>query len=63
MIQDKPSVAMPVHALDKDDFGAKNDSQIVETWPLIQAYGLDSKCLFLSNSDISRRKRFLHDEA
>lgn len=54
---------MPVHVLDKDDFGAKNDSQIVETWPLIQAYGLDSKFLFLSNSDISRRKRFLHDEA
>lgn len=30
MIQDKHGVAIPVHALDKDDFGAKNDAQIVE---------------------------------
>ena len=47
MVFDKPSIAMPVHAIDETDFGAKTSQDIIEMWPLIQAYGLDSKFIFL----------------
>jgi len=45
MVFDKPAIAMPVHAIDDSDYGAKTSRDIIEQWPLIQAYGLDSKCL------------------
>ena len=41
MIHDKPSIGMPCRALTADDTRIQKESQIVEFWPLIQAYGLD----------------------
>jgi hypothetical protein len=43
MVHDKIHIAMPIRAIDKTDRRAKNEKELVETWPLIQAYGLDSK--------------------
>lgn len=43
MVHDKAHIAMPVRAIDKSDRRAKNEKDLVESWPLIQAYGLDSK--------------------
>jgi hypothetical protein len=40
MIHDKKTIGMPVRRILKNDFVA-NESQMLEKWPLIQAYGLD----------------------
>lgn len=37
MVFDKPSIGMAV------DSAGKPDQNVVESWPIIQAYGLDSK--------------------
>jgi len=41
MVHDKAHIAMPVRSIDKSDRRAKNEKDLVESWPLIQAYGLD----------------------
>jgi len=43
MIHDKPVVGMPVHQPTLVDYKANSEAQLVEQWPLVQAYGLDSK--------------------
>lgn len=42
MIQDKKSVGMPVRKLNNNDY-ISSETQLIEKWPLIQAYALDSK--------------------
>jgi hypothetical protein len=42
MIHDKKTIGMAVRRIVKNDF-VSNESQMLEKWPLIQAYGLDSK--------------------
>lgn len=42
MIHDKKTIGMPVRRILMNDF-VSNESQMLEKWPLIQAYGLDSK--------------------
>ena len=39
MVFDKAQIGMPVAEIEK----GKSDAETVELWPLIQAYGLDSK--------------------
>jgi len=41
MIHDKAVIGMPTRALKKNDFKLASETQMVEKWPLIQAYGLD----------------------
>jgi hypothetical protein len=41
MVHDKKKVGMPVRPVGKEDRRAKNEAEIIEQWPLIQAYGLD----------------------
>lgn len=41
MVHDKKSIGMPVRKLAINDYLA-GEAQVVEKWPLIQAYGLDS---------------------
>ena len=43
MVHDKSSIGMPVRPVTKEDRRAKKEGDVVEMWPLIQAYGLDSK--------------------
>jgi len=38
---DKGVIGMPVKHLTVLDYKAKTEMQIVEQWPIIQAYGLD----------------------
>ena len=42
MIHDKKAVGMPVRRVSSNDYGA-TEEQIIERWPLVQAYALDSK--------------------
>jgi len=41
MVHDKKSIGMPVRQVTAEDRRAKNEGQLVEQWPMIQAYGLD----------------------
>lgn len=43
MVHDKKVVGVPVRAISEQDYKYTKEFQIVESWPLIQAYGLDSK--------------------
>lgn len=40
MVHDKKTIGMPVRRLTNKDYVA-NEAQMIEKWPLIQAYGLD----------------------
>ena len=42
MVHDKKSIGMPVRRLGIKDY-VTTEAQMVEKWPIIQAYGLDSK--------------------
>jgi hypothetical protein len=42
MVHDKKVIGMPVRRLTNKDY-VPNEAQMVEKWPIIQAYGLDSK--------------------
>ncbi len=42
MVFDKKVIGMPVRRLTNKDY-VPSEAQMVEKWPLIQAYGLDSK--------------------
>ncbi len=44
MIHDKKAVGMPVKKIGPTDYMA-SEMQLIEKWPLIQAYALDSKNL------------------
>ena len=48
MLHDKLSVGVPVRALAADETKLGSEKQIIESWPIIQAYGLDSKYLLFS---------------
>ena len=41
MIHDKPVIGMPCRALKEEDFRLGSETQMVEKWPIVQAYGLD----------------------
>jgi hypothetical protein len=41
MVHDKPVVGMPVREIKADEYKIDSDIQLVEKWPIIQAYGLD----------------------
>lgn len=41
MIHDKACIGMAVRTINKEDYTVENEREIVEQWPLIQAYGLD----------------------
>ena len=43
MVHDKKVVGVPVRAISEQDYKYTKEFQIVESWPLIQAYGLDSR--------------------
>jgi len=43
MVHDKPTVGLPVREVTDDDKRFSEEKQLIETWPIIQAYGLDSK--------------------
>jgi hypothetical protein len=42
MVHDKKALGLPVRRLGASDYVA-SEAQMIEKWPLIQAYGLDSK--------------------
>lgn len=42
MVHDKKAIGMPVRKLTNNDYVA-SEQQLIEKWPLIQAYALDSK--------------------
>ena len=42
MVHDKKAVGLPVRQLTNNDY-VHDEQQLLEKWPLIQAYGLDSK--------------------
>jgi hypothetical protein len=44
MVHDKRVIGMPVRRLTNKDY-VPNEAQMVEKWPIIQAYGLDSKIM------------------
>jgi len=41
MVHDKSVLGLPCRALKKNDYRLQSEEQMVEKWPLIQAYGLD----------------------
>lgn len=41
MVHDKKNIGMPVRSVTSEDRRAKTEAQLVEQWPMIQAYGLD----------------------
>jgi hypothetical protein len=43
MIHDKQAIGVPVREVAADEKRFADDRQVIETWPIIQAYGLDSK--------------------
>ena len=45
MLHDKQAVGVPVRPLNEDEHKLGSEKQIIESWPIIQAYGLDSKYL------------------
>jgi hypothetical protein len=44
MVFDKKVIGMPVRKLGVQDY-VSSEAHMIEKWPLIQAYGLDSKYL------------------
>jgi hypothetical protein len=46
MVHDKRTIGMPVRRLSNKDYVA-TEALMVEKWPIIQAYGLDSKIFFV----------------
>ena len=67
MVHDKPIVGMPVRAISDKDYKYSKEFEIVESWPLIQAYGLDSKSnqslVEINSFKCSGRKWILYHEA
>ena len=64
MVHDKTVIGMPVRAITEKDYKYSKEFEIVETWPLIQAYGLDCKYSNgVSQLVFSGREWLLHDEA
>ena len=64
MVHDKTVIGMPVRAITEKDYKYSKEFEIVETWPLIQAYGLDCKLQNILIKLISSGwKWLLHDEA
>ena len=64
MVHDKTVIGMPVRAITEKDYKYSKEFEIVETWPLIQAYGLDCKySKGVSQLVFSGREWLLHDEA
>ena len=47
MVHDKPSVGLPVREIAQDETRYTSEKQVIESWPIIQAYGLDSKYIAL----------------
>ena len=43
MIHDKQTIGVPVRAVAAGDTRYSDEKQVIESWPIIQAYGLDSK--------------------
>jgi len=41
MLHDKQSVGVPVHEVAADDNRFSSENQVIESWPIVQAYGLD----------------------
>lgn len=41
MVHDKQVIGLPARELRKDDYRLDSEVQMVEKWPIIQAYGLD----------------------
>ena len=64
MVHDKTVIGMPVRAITEKDYKYSKEFEIVETWPLIQAYGLDCKFqMILIKLISSGRKWLLYHEA
>jgi hypothetical protein len=42
MVHDKKAIGVPVRKLTVSDY-IGSEAQLLEKWPLVQAYGLDSK--------------------
>ena len=55
MVHDKQCIGIPCRELNPENSRFTEEKQIVESWPIIQAYGLDSKyrlvCAFFPFSD------------
>ena len=47
MLHDKQAVGIPVREIASDETRYTTENQVIESWPIIQAYGLDSKYLKL----------------
>lgn len=47
VIHDKKTIGIPVRKLTVSDY-ISSEAQLLEKWPLIQAYGLDSKFIHIS---------------
>ena len=43
MLHDKQAVGIPVREIASDETRYRTENQVIESWPIIQAYGLDSK--------------------
>ena len=64
MVHDKTVIGMPVRAITDKDYKYSKEFEIVETWPLIQAYGLDCKQKIIQIKLISSGRKWLfHHEA
>ena len=46
MVHDKQAMGVPVRELAADETRYADEKQVIESWPIIQAYGLDSKSSF-----------------
>lgn len=61
MVHDKKAVGMPVRKVTNEDL-VDSETQLLEKWPIIQAYGLDSKSTY-SFISFSGWRWLLHNEA
>ena len=43
MVHDKPTIGVPVRAIAANETRYADEKQVIESWPIVQAYGLDSK--------------------
>ena len=43
MVHDKQTIGVPVRAIKHDETRYADEKQVIESWPIVQAYGLDSK--------------------
>ena len=41
MIHDKQTIGVPVRAIKEDETRYTDEKQVIESWPIVQAYGLD----------------------